>query len=128
VRTESQIVMANHGAIVVEGTARWPWTYYLERNFKLVFSPQYNTGFAPVSLQPNVSIMRGTKIEGGYNPALAIAKVRSYSNILYVRTDDWPALGDPMRAAFTAACYHLTSTTHVPGYIMETMRKGACPS
>jgi hypothetical protein len=126
VNVQSQIMLSRGGAVVVEGTARWPWTYYLEKDFKLVFSPLYNTGFAPVTPRPNVSIMRGTKIEGGYDPLLAIAKVRNYPMILYVRTDDWPALGDPMRAAFAASCFHATSVYHVPGYIMETMRKGAC--
>ncbi len=112
------------GGVLVEGTARWPWTYYEVRDVRLVFSNQYNTGFAPLSDNPNVEIMPGTTIEGGYNPVRAVAAMRSHDRVLYVRTDDWPALGDPLQRAFSAACFHPVRALHTPGFYLEWLVRG----
>ena len=121
-------VIVTEGAVIVEGTARWPWTYYGSRRVVLVFSPMYNTGFAPVSVNPRVSVMRGTIIEGGYDPVAAVAKVAKFPLILYVRTDDWHSLGDPLRRALANACFHQFNYQHTPGYLLEWLEKGACPA
>ncbi len=119
----AQSILASGGAVLIEGTARWPWTYYEERHVHLVFSDKYNTGFAPLSDNPNVVIMPGTTIEGGYNPTAAVAALGRHRQVLYVRTDDWPALGDPLQAAFRTACFEPVRAAHVPGYLEEWLTR-----
>ncbi len=109
------------GGVLVEGTARWPWTYYEIAHPRLVFSHAYNTGFAPRSDDARVVVMPGTTIEGGYNASGAVAKLSNFSTVLYVRTDDWPGLGDPLAAAFTSACFASVAHRHVPGFLLETL-------
>ena len=121
-----EVIIVN-GGVIIEGTARWPWTYYGARHVVLVFSPEYNTGFAPVSLNPRVAVMKGTIIEGGYDPIAAVDKVARLPLVLYVRTDDWSALGDPLRVALTNACFHEFNFQHTPGYLLEWLQKGSCP-
>ncbi len=108
-----------HGSVLIEGTARWPWTYYEARTVHLKFSSRYNTGFAPLSDNARVVVMAGTVIEGGYNADAAVAKLGSATTTLYVRTDDWPSLGDPVANAFSNAYWHVTRERHVPGYLLE---------
>ena len=72
---------------------------------------------------PNVVIMPGTTIEGGYNPTAAVAALGRHRQVLYVRTDDWPALGDPLQAAFRSACFVPIRTAHVPGYLEEWLSR-----
>jgi hypothetical protein len=107
------------GSVLIEGTARWPWTYYEARHVRLIFSNRYNTGFAPLSDNKRVVVMAGTVIEGGYNPSSAVGKLSRFRSTLYVRTDDWPSLGDPVARAFALNYWHVTRQKHVPGYLLE---------
>lgn len=116
----------SHGGVIIEGTARWPWTLYEEHPVHLVFSPLYNTGFAPVSTTPGVYIMPGSEIEGGYDPVTAVDAVSRYHQVLYVRTDDWPTLGDPLRAALTRAGYCEFQHAHPAGYLLVWWRTTGC--
>lgn len=123
VAADAREVLGHHGAVLIEGTARWPWTYYEVHRVRLVFSGLYNTGFAPLSDQRAVVIMRGTDIEGGYDPAGAVARVERYSEVLYVRTDDWPGLGDPLARAFAVSCFVPVRHAHPPGYLVEWLTR-----
>ena len=111
------------GAVLIEGTARWPWSYYVTPRVRIGFSPQYNTGFFPRNTQPHVYVMPGTTIEGGYNATRAVAALRQASPVTYVRTDDWPAMGNPLAPALAADCYRVMSERHVPGYIVEQLQR-----
>jgi hypothetical protein len=120
-------VIAGGGGVLIEGTARWPWTYYEVRNVRLRFSGLYNTGFAPLNDDPHVYIMPGTVIEGGYDPVAAVRAVDQFTTVLYVRTDDWPTLGDPLHAVFAANCYHVVRRAHPAGYLLEWLER-SCPA
>ncbi len=117
------------GGVIIEGTARWPWTYYEVHPVRLRFSPAYNTGFAPLSDDPRIYVMPGTVIEGGYDPVAAVRAVSAHDLVLYVRTDDWPTLGDPLRATFHAFCYHEVRHAHPTGYLLEWFERtsSSCP-
>jgi hypothetical protein len=119
VATAANDVLADGGGVLIEGTARWPWTYYEVRHVHLRFSNLYNTGFAPLSDDPRVFIMPGTVIEGGYDPVAAVHALRAHATLLYVRTDDWPTLGDPLRQVFRANCYYVYRRAHPAGYLLE---------
>ena len=110
------------GSVLIEGTARWPWTYYDPAPVRLTFSPRYNTGFAPLSSDPRVVVMAGTVIEGGYSAKGAISKLANATTTVYVRSDDWPSLGDPVANALRAHCWHVTKRSHPAGYLLEWLR------
>jgi hypothetical protein len=126
VAAKDELSMA-HGSVLIEGTARWPWTYYNSPRVRLTFSPLYNTGFAPLSTQRHVVVMPGTIIEGGYNAEAAVRKLRTATSTLYVRTDDWPSLGDPLAHAFANHCWHVTKQQHPHGYLLEWLQRACTP-
>jgi hypothetical protein len=123
VTTDVNTLVREGGGVIIEGTARWPWTYYEEQPVRLFFSNLYNTGFAPLSNNPQIVIMPGSVIEGGYDPAATVTAVKSYSTVLYVRTDDWPTLGDPMPIELTHFGYHEVQQAHPPGYLLSWWAK-----
>jgi hypothetical protein len=128
VATAAKAELASGGGVIIEGTARWPWTYYESAidPVHYIFSPLYNTGFAPVSNDADVYIMPGSEIEGGYDPTYAVRTMASYHEILYVRTDDWPTLGDPLYGALHAAGYCEMQVAHPAGYFLEWWHTGTC--
>ncbi len=123
-------VTSTAGAVLIEGTARWPWTYYRESHVKIFWSQRYNTGFSTSSAERNIYVMPGTIIEGGYDAHAAVRRLDKYDKILYVQSDDWPSMGRPLASSFQRACYLRTTTTHVPGFVMEVWARPAlnhCP-
>jgi hypothetical protein len=128
-RTVASIIRTtvdNGGNVIVEGTARWPYTYYSGDSFALTFSPRYNTGFAPVITSPHIVVMRGSEIEGGYDPAAAVNQAYGSPVILTVRADDWH-VANPLAPALTGSCYLGARHRHVPGYYLEWWKKGCLP-
>ena len=114
------------GAVLIEGTARWPWMYYVAPQVTLTFSDTYNTGFAPVVHQKNVVVMRGSQIEGGYNPAAAVNKLYGAPEILTIRADDWD-VANPLAPALNGACYISARHRHIPGYYVDLWRHRCLP-
>ncbi len=116
--SEAAKVLNQYGAVLVEGTARWPWALYGANDLSIRFSHEYNTGFAPLTRDKNIVLMPGTIIEGGYDPTGAIAKLNRAPIVLYVQTSDWPAMGHPLARAAHAGCYSMAPTQprQTPGY------------
>jgi len=114
------------GAVLIEGTARWPWMYYVAEKVQLTFSDQYNTGFAPVVHQPGVYVMRGSQIEGGYDPAAAVDALYGAPEIVTIRSDDWE-VANPLAPALNGACYISAGHRHVPGYYVDLWRYRCLP-
>ena len=106
------------GNVIVEGTARWPYAYYSAKSLTLEFSPNYNTGFAPVVGSRHIVVMRGSQIEGGYDPAAAVNRAYGPPVILTVRASDWPT-ENPLASALIGSCYLRSTRSDVPGYILE---------
>jgi hypothetical protein len=84
----------NGEKVVIGGTARWPWTYYDAGRVRIEFSHLYNNGYTTLSDTPTVIVVPGTPIEGGYATAveIATAEVATSARVLYVESDDWPAM------------------------------------
>ncbi|MBU6233301.1 MAG: hypothetical protein KJS64_03535 [Acidobacteria bacterium] len=114
------------GNVIIEGTARWPYTYYSADHFTVKFSPNYNTGFAPVVDTPHTVVMPGSQIEGGYDPGQAVNKAYGASVILTVRADDWN-VDNPLAPALTGSCYLESGNRHVPGFYLEWWKKDCRP-
>jgi hypothetical protein len=91
--------------------------------FGVDFSPLYNTGFFPLNTQPHVYVMPGTIIEGGYDAEHAVTSLHDLTPVTYIRTDDWPSMGNPLAAAFARQCYRVVSKRHVPGYLVEQLQR-----
>ena len=121
VALQARTVLSRGGAVLVEGTARWPWALYETHDLAIHFSTQYNTGFAPISRDPHVVLMPGTSIEGGYDPKGAIAMLRHAPRVLYIQSDDWPGMSSAVIQAALNACYDLAPTQpkKVAGYTMQ---------
>jgi len=111
------------GTVLIEGTARWPWALYEASNLRIGFSADYNTGFYPVISDPQVVVMRGSKIEGNYSPTRIVSHLHHAPTVLYVRADDWPQMGNPLADALRHDGYHVTRAWHVPGYLLETLTR-----
>lgn len=123
---EVQGTLDRGGALIVEGTARWPWVYYEESTVQLVFSDRYNTGFAPVVHRPHVVVMRASQIEGGYDPAAAVNALYGVSEIVTLRADDWDT-ANPLGPSLVGACYIHDRHQHVPGYFIDVWRHRCLP-
>ena len=119
--------IAQGGSVIVEGTARWPWTYYVAPRFELVFSSKYNTGFAPVVSQPHVVVMPGSPIEGEYHPQRAVDALEGAPQIMTIRADDWE-IANPLGPALHRSCYLHMQHQHVPGYFIDTWEKVCEPN
>jgi hypothetical protein len=105
--------------VIIGGTARWPWAYYDERHVKIEFSDLYNNGYTPLSDDPNVIVVPGTPIEGGYPAAVrsVTSEVRASCRVRYVESDDWPTM--PMsllRSLETKDHLRIVSATVEDGY------------
>lgn len=83
-------------AVIVGGTARWPWSYYYVDHVRIRFSDLYNNGYTTRSDVPGVIIIPGTPIEGGYtsasNEAARAIVAGRYCEVAYIETDDWPQM------------------------------------
>ena len=124
--TEAHSTVANGGAVLIEGTARWPWAFYGARTLTIRFSPLYNTGFAPVSGDQGIVLMPGTSIEGNYSPSRAVSALKNAATVLYVQSDDWSAMGHPLDAPLRSAGYvPETPMRHQDGYFTQVWHRGS---
>ena len=113
--------LAEHGRVVIGGTARWPWAYYVAHRVDIGYSDLYNNGYFPRSDDPRVVVIPGSPIEGGYaaSAAAAVARVRGHcGNVVYVESSDWPSMPMSLLRALTTAggLVVLRGPVSVPGY------------
>ncbi len=83
------------GLVIIGGTARWPWSYYDVDHVQIAFSDLYNNGYTTLNDQPNVLMLQGSAIEGGYeSDALAVARRAALhcGPVVYVESDDWATM------------------------------------
>lgn len=96
--------LAHGEAVVIGGTARWPWSYYEAAEVTIRSSDLYNNGYYPVDrgclgckLVPSsrIYVLPGSAIEGGYpksSAAVARAVRDDCDGVAYVESDDWPSM------------------------------------
>lgn len=120
------------GLVVVGGTARWPWAYYDAHRVVIRHSSLFNNGYTPLSDSPNVIVIPGSAIEGGYRAAslaaaLRVARARPCSAILYVEAGDWPSMPMTLLRLLTTVGRHKASPpVRVGGYRVWTLAGRSC--
>jgi hypothetical protein len=62
--------------------------------------------------------MPGTVIEGDYRALATVRAVSSHRLVLYVRTDDWPDMPNPVARDLREAGYVEVRASHQPGYLL----------
>jgi hypothetical protein len=70
--------------------------------------------------------MRGSQIEGGYDPGAAVDALYGALEIVTIRSDDWE-VANPLAPALNGACYISSGHRHVPGYYVDFWRHRCLP-
>jgi hypothetical protein len=126
--------LSNGEKVVIGGTARWPWAYYDEPTVRIRFSDLYNNGYTVVSTVPDVVVVPGTAIEGGYlaSAKRAAAEVDDWCpGVAYVESDDWPTMPMTLLAVLEQRGHLVVTSgpTVVDGYRSWTLDPATpCPS
>jgi hypothetical protein len=117
------------GVTVVEGTARWPWALYTAPTVRLTFSNLYNNGFAPLSTKPDVLVMPGSSIEGGYDPRStareAVHEAGCLHPVTVIYATDW-LQRDPLAPALRQLGWRISVASSYPGYAVDVFAATHC--
>jgi len=126
---EVQSAIKAPGAMVlVEGTARWPWAYYMEPTIRLAFGQSFNTGFTPVSSLPYVVISPHTIVEQRFNPGRVVEKLRSAKRVVTINYGDVTGLADPLQTALVRHCWVPMSRHTYDRYIVTQLVRNPFPN
>lgn len=122
--------LAGHELVVIGGTARWPWSYYDVDHVRIRFSHLYNNGYTTLSDNPEVVVVPGTPIEGGYAASVqaATSAVAGHcQGVAYVESDDWPTMPMTLLRSFESSGHlHVRSEVVIDGYrLWELFPEGA---
>ncbi len=114
--------------VLIEGTARWPWAYYVEPRIHLIFGPDFNTGFTAVSDVSSVVISPHTNVEPHFNPAAIVEDLRAAKRVVTLNYGDITGLTDPLQPALTNHCW-LPVSHHTYGtYIVNQLVRNPDPN
>jgi len=114
--------------LLVQGTARWPWAYYEAPEVRLIFGPDFNTGFTPVSTQRNTLFSPHTADEPNFNPGAVVESLRLAERIVTVNYDDSTGLRDPLQEALGRHCWVLQRHQVIDRYIVNVFVRNPNPA
>jgi hypothetical protein len=99
--------------VVVDELMRYPWALYEDPSPRLVFGPNWSTGFSVVSTAARVFIAPSEYYEGGSDPATWTSQMASYRRLWFVETP--PLSLSPLHADLLKAGWHPVRTIYATG-------------